>query len=224
MRQYSARPVVTTTLIAINVLVYLIASLSAGGLGSGGRGDLMLRGELWGPAIGIGNEYWRIVTSGFLHAGLLHLAMNMIFIWVLGSQLEPALGRARFTALYFTCLLCGSLGSLLIQPNAQVVGASGAAFGLLGAAIVLARRGRLHVSPAELVPLLIINLAITFAVPGIAVGGHVGGVVGGFVAGFLLEEIEQRSGRAASVLAVSVLGVAVFGLSIVAAGSATAFG
>ena len=206
------------------MFVYLLASLSAGGLSSGGRGELMLRGELWGPAIDVGNEYWRIVTSGFLHAGLLHLAMNMVFIWVLGSQIEPAIGRSRFAALYIVCLLFGSLGSLLIQPNAQVVGASGAAFGLLGAAIVLANRGRLHVRAAELVPLLVINLAITFAVPGIAIGGHVGGVLGGFLAGYLLEEVEQRSGRAASLVVAAALGVGVFGLAILAAGSATAFG
>jgi len=217
MRDMGTRPMVTIGLIAANVIVYLLASLSSGGLGSGGQGDLMRKGELWGPAISLGGEWWRVITSGFLHAGTLHLLMNMIFIWILGSQLEPALGRARFASLYFVCLLCGSLGSLLIQPNVPVVGASGAAFGLLGAAIVLARRGRVGIEVSALMPILVINLVITFLVPGIAIGGHVGGVLGGFGAGLLLEEIEVRSGRNAALFASVALGIAVFGLSLVAA-------
>jgi len=211
------QPVVTMTLIAINVIVFLIAALSGGGLTSGGRGELMMRGQLYGPAIAYGGEYWRLITSGFLHAGVFHLLMNMVFIWILGSQLEPALGRARFLALYFACLLCGSLGSLLIQPDVPVVGASGAAFGLLGAAIVMARRRGIDIWSSGLGPILAINLLFTFLLPGIAIGGHLGGVVGGFAAGFALEEVEETSGRMASLAVCVGIGFLAFGLSILVA-------
>lgn len=218
MREATNTPVVTAGIVAVNVAVYLIASLSAGGLASGGSGALMQRGQLYGPAISIGGEWWRIITSGFLHAGMLHLLMNMVFIWVLGSQLEPALGRARFASLYFVSLLFGSLGSLLIQPDVPVVGASGAAFGLLGAAIVMARRRRIDLMATGLLPILVINLVFTFSVPGIAIGGHLGGVVGGFIAGWALEEVEEKSGRNAALIATAAIGVGVFGLALLAAG------
>ena len=218
MREASTTPVVTAGLIAANVAVYLVASLSSGGLASGGSGTLMQRGQLYGPAINFGGEWWRIITSGFLHAGMLHLLMNMLFIWVLGSQLEPALGKARFASLYFVSLLCGSLGSLLIEPNVPVVGASGAAFGLLGAAIVMARRREVNLMATGLLPILVINLLFTFAIPGIAIGGHLGGVVGGFIAGWTLEEIEEKSGRTAALIATGAMGIAVFGLALLAAG------
>jgi len=211
------QPVVTVTLIAINVIVFLIAALSGGGLISGGRGELMGRGQLNAYDIGVQGEYWRLVTSGFLHAGIPHLLMNMLFIWILGSQLEPALGKARFLALYIACLLCGSLGSLLIQPDANVVGASGAAFGLLGAAIVMARRRGIDIWSSGLGPILILNLVVTFAVPGIAIGGHLGGVVGGFIAGFALEEVEETSGKTASLVVCVGIGLLAFGLSILVA-------
>ena len=210
-------PPAIKAIIMINVAVYLIASLAGGGLVSGGQGELMLRGQLWGPAVANGGEWWRIITGGFLHAGMLHLMMNMVFIWILGSQLEPVLGRARFAALYFVCLLCGSLGSLIVAPNTPVVGASGAAFGLLGAAIVMARRRRVDIWSSGLMPALVINLVMTFLVPGIAIGGHIGGVLGGLGAGWALEEIDERSGRASSLVAAVVMGVAVFGLTLVVA-------
>lgn len=211
------QPVVTIALIAINVIVFVIAALSGGGLVSGGQGELMTRGQLDSSMIASGGEYWRLITSGFLHVNIYHLLMNTVFIWILGSQLEPELGRARFLALYFACLLCGSLGSLLIQPDARAVGASGAAFGLLGAAIVMARRRGIDIWSSGLGPILAINLLVTFFVPGIAIGGHLGGVAGGFAAGFALEEVEETSGRLASLAVCVGIGCLAFGLSILIA-------
>jgi len=215
-------PTVTVALVAINVVVFVVAALAGGGFASGGRGELMDRGQLYGPAVAYGGEWWRIFTSGFLHAGFFHLLMNALFIWILGSQLEPALGRARFLSLYVVSLLAGSLGSLLIQPDAPVVGASGAAFGLLGAAIVMARRRGIDIWSSGLGPILILNLLVTFLVPGIAIGGHLGGVVGGFAAGWVLEEVEERSGRPAALAAAGAMAVTFFGLALVAADRAAA--
>ena len=211
-------PVVTVGLIAVNVAVFVIAALSGGGFSSGGAGPLMDKGQLYGPAVYYANEYWRLVTSGFLHAGFFHLLMNMIFIWILGSMLEPALGRARFLVLYIVCLLCGSLGALVLQPGVPVVGAAGAAFGLLGAAIVMARRRGIDIWGSGLVPILVLNLAVTFLVPGIAIGAHLGGVAGGFLAGFVMEEVAERRGTTEAVIACAAIGVIAVALSLVAAG------
>src|SRR5690606_21848028 len=87
-------------------------------------------------------EWWRIVSGAFLHAGLLHLGMNMLLLWFLAQELEPALGRVRFVALYATSLLGGSFGVLLVSPLSPTVGASGAVFGLMGALIVFQLRAR----------------------------------------------------------------------------------
>jgi membrane associated rhomboid family serine protease len=100
-----------------------------------------------------------------------------------------------------------------------VVGASGAAFGLLGAAIVMARRRGIDIWSSGLGPVLAINLALTFLVPGIAIGGHIGGVVGGFIAGFAMEEVSERSGKAAAIAVCSAIGIVAVAICIAAAGS-----
>lgn len=182
-------PTATIVLIAINVLAYIGEMASGSGATSAG-GSIVNDGGLWGPYIADG-EYWRLLTSGFLHAGFLHLLLNMFFIWVLGGMLEPALGRARFVALYFTALLCGSFGVLLFEPEELTVGASGAAFGLLGAAIVIAYRRGVDLWASGLLPIALFNFAFTFIASNISVGGHVGGFVGGMLAAALFEAVDR---------------------------------
>ena len=137
--------------------------------------------------------WYRLVTSGFLHFGLLHLAFNMYFLYVLGPILERPLGRTRFALLYFASLLGGSLGVILSDSTSITAGASGAVFGLLGAATVgLWRRG---VNPFStgIGTALLINLFITFFVPGISIGGHLGGAaVGALCALTMLAPDHQR--------------------------------
>ena len=123
--------------------------------------------------------WYRLVTSGFMHFGLLHIGLNMYFLYILGPMLERPLGRVRFLMLYVASLLAGSLGVVLLDSGGITAGASGAVFGLMGAAAVgLWRRG---VNPfsTNLGSVLLLNLFITFLIPGISVGGHPGGVVGG---------------------------------------------
>ena len=108
-----------------------------------GRGGFIVDGGLFGPFKVADGEWYRIITAGFLHAGLLHIGFNMFLLFQLGTVLEPALGRLRFGAVYATSLLCGSLGVLIVSPNSLTVGASGAVFGLMGA-LFLAYRDRGH--------------------------------------------------------------------------------
>ena len=132
-----------------------------------------------------GDEWYRLVTSGFLHYGLLHLALNMWFLYVLGNLMEPQLGRVRFTALYLTSLLGGSAGALLIDQG-LTAGASGAIFGLLGAYAVGMWQHGVNPFGTQIGTLLLINLGLTFFIGGISIGGHLGGLAAGSLCGFVV--------------------------------------
>jgi membrane associated rhomboid family serine protease len=117
--------------------------------------------------------------------------MNMLVLWLLGTQLERAVGPVRFICLYFTSLVAGSFGVLLVDPTSPTVGASGAVFGLMGAAFVLQRSRGIDPWRSGLGTLIVLNLVLTLLVPGISKGGHIGGLVGGALAGVLLFQIER---------------------------------
>lgn len=205
------QPIVTQVLIGVNVAVYLI------GLGLHGANDLTRRGGLVGEGtfdgvtvVGVAaGEWYRVFTAGFLHADLLHLGFNMFMLWLLGSMLEPSLGRGAFLATYVTSLVAGSLGVLILDPNVVTVGASGAVFGLMGAAIIGQRAEGVSPWQSGIGGLLLINLALTFVVPGISIGGHVGGLVGGMAAGAILVVLRPRlrSDAVATALCMGLAGV-----------------
>jgi membrane associated rhomboid family serine protease len=192
------RPYVTYSLIAANVAVWgagvVLALLAGSAAGIAGGGSLSGIGGLWGPGVAAG-QWWRLVTAGFLHSGLLHLGFNMAALFIFGPMLEARLGRLRFTALYLASLLAGSLGALLVSPGQLTVGASGAIFGLLGAMIVGQRASGISARSSGLIPLLIINLVFTVAVPGISIGGHLGGLAGGVVCGAILFNRRLQGGN-----------------------------
>ena len=192
LRSLRRDPHVTMTLVAVNVLVAVLAI---------GSTDLTREFALFGPAVAAG-EWWRLVTGGFLHAGLLHLGFNMLVLYQLGSLLEPQLGRVRFSVLYLAALLGGSFGALLLAPDVRTVGASGAVYGLMGATVAIMRRRGVDVMQSGLGGLLLVNLLLTFVIPGISIGGHVGGLVAGGIAGALLEatDVADPGRRAAGVL------------------------
>ncbi len=225
VRSLTTEPTTTYVLIAINVL----AAIGSGALfGGGGRTaafyDLALVGEgiLGTDVVGVAQgEYWRLVTGGFLHGGLIHLLFNMYILLFLGRELEPALGRARFLALYFTSLLAGSAGALLLEPQALTVGASGAVFGLMGAAFMLMRARGMDPMQAGIGPMILLNLAITFIIPNISIGGHLGGLIGGGLAAVAMERLMGRSRSVwVPVAACAVIGVIAAGAGIaVASGS-----
>lgn len=167
---------VTKALVALSVLVYL-AELAQGGDVNGTGSSIYQDGALYGPLVAHG-DWWRLLTSAFLHYGPVHLLMNMLALWWFGPALESYLGRFRFLLLYVVSGLAGSAGALLLTPLSPTVGASGAIFGILGAALVLERQGT-YVFGGSVLGLIVINLAFTFFVPGISKGGHIGGMVGG---------------------------------------------
>jgi membrane associated rhomboid family serine protease len=168
----------TYVLIAINVVAYLIEISAGGGGFSVGFNSVSIDFGLFGPSVAEG-EWYRLVTSGFLHANLIHIGFNMLLLFMLGRLLEPSLGTPRFVVLYFASLLAGSFGALIMDPNALTVGASGAVFGLFGAGFLLARERGMNSLASELGFLIVINLVFSFTVRGISAGGHLGGLIGG---------------------------------------------
>jgi membrane associated rhomboid family serine protease len=213
----TSEPRLAYVLIAINVIAFL-AQMSSGGGIDGRSGSVYENGALYGPLVADG-EWWRIVTAGFLHAGLLHLAFNMYFLYFLGTLLEPAIGKVRFAVIYAVSLAGGSFGALLISPDAVTVGASGAVFGLMGAAILAMRARGLDPMQSGLGMTLLLNLGITFLIPNISIGGHLGGLAAGFVTGYLLFEVAERD-RALRVPVIAAC--VVLGVALVVAGIAVA--
>src|SRR4029450_12673292 len=121
MRSVSEEPSLTYILIRINVLAGVGSVVGGGGAT---RSSLTQDGGLSAHFIADG-EYYRLLTAGFLHAGLFHLLTNMLSLWILGTMIEPAIGSWRFGLIYFVSLLCGSLGALVLSPDSLTVGASG---------------------------------------------------------------------------------------------------
>ncbi len=208
-----AAPAATQVIIAINVAVYLAELATGSGFGTVG-GSVYQHGALFGPLVAAG-DWWRIVTSGFLHASFWHIGLNMVFIWFIGRSLEPAVGTARFVVAYGASLLCGSFGVLLIEPHSVAVGASGAAFGLLGALIVEARSRGIDLWATGLIQIALLNFAFTFIGSNIAVGAHLGGFVGGILVGVIYDQCDRRRlPREASLAAGVLLGLVAFAASL----------
>ena len=201
-----SRPVITQILLALNGLAFLysiVLSGSAGGITRINHG-LLVDGGLFARArlissfevelIGVDTgEYYRLVTSAFLHDGIFHLAFNMYVLWVLGQILEAGFGRARFLSLFVVSMLGGAFGVLLLSPDSPTVGASGAVFGMMGATVLVQRAvgGSLWRTP--LAPLLMLNIVFTLLVPRVSIGGHFGGLIAGAVMGALILALERRN-------------------------------
>lgn len=231
------QPLVTQVLIGLNVAVFLATvftstdptrALQAFGGSNGAITN-------WGLLIGApfragtqvyggvsGGEWWRLLTGGFMHAGLLHIGMNMFVLWVIGSQLERALGRARFLGVYFVSLFAGSLGVMVLSPTDATVGASGAIFGLMGVAFILVLRSGQDVWSSGITRIIGINLAFTFLFggAGISVGGHLGGLIGGALAMQAMHMVERKKPDVRLAMAVAVgLSIAMVAGAVLAAGS-----
>ena len=125
---------VTKALIAVNVFVFLV-NLAQGSSINQVAGSWFIKGALYIPGGLDQGEWYRLITSAFLHGSLVHLGLNMVVLWFVGAPVETAIGRGRFLALYLVSGIAGSAGALLLDPNAITVGASGAIFGVLGAAL-----------------------------------------------------------------------------------------
>jgi membrane associated rhomboid family serine protease len=171
----------TYVLIAINVVVFLVEIANgSGGLMKNQSSHFIEDFGLYGPFVAEG-EWYRLLTSGFLHANLIHIGFNMLLLFFLGRLLEPALGTPRFLALYFASLLAGSLGALILEPNSLGIGASGAIFGLAGATFVIARGRGMEALAGQIGFLIVFNLIFSFTARNISIGAHVGGLIGGVI-------------------------------------------
>jgi membrane associated rhomboid family serine protease len=220
VRSGPTTPVVTRALIAINVIVFLAETAAGAPLGGGGGGTIWFHGVLFGPFISQSHEYWRLVTAGFLHDGLLHIAVNMLSLYWVGMVLEPAVGRFNFAAIYFASLLAGSFGALLFEPGAPTVGASGAIFGIFGALIVVAYHRGIPIWQSGLGFVLVLNLLFSVTFSGISIGGHLGGLAAGLICGEMVVQWSERRRMPALTLAgCAVVGVASVVLAIAVAGS-----
>jgi membrane associated rhomboid family serine protease len=206
---------VTKGLIGISVLVFLLQISQAGDI-NGRGGEIWIRGSLIGAFVADG-EWWRLVTSAFIHASPIHLLFNMLMLWWFGSALEGLLGRVRFLGVVLVSILGGAAGALLAtQANELTVGASGAVFGILGAGVVLERR-QIMVFGGGALAVVVLNLMLTFLIPGISIGGHLGGLAGGAAATLALSRFGRGHaayGRlgvegAAGLVAVAALSIAV---------------
>jgi membrane associated rhomboid family serine protease len=200
----------TFVLIALNVAVYFAEIASGqGGFEISGT-SLVPEFALFGPSVAEG-EWYRLLTSGFLHAGLWHIAGNMILLFFLGRILEPGIGTPRFVAVYFVSLLAGSFGALLLTPASLTLGASGAVFGVLAATFVIARGRGVDALASSVGVLILLNLAFSFGVRGISLGGHLGGLAGGLLCALLILAGERgllgRRHFPAEIAAMAALGI-----------------
>lgn len=205
----------TRILVGLNVLAFVATLFSgAGALSGSGNSEIYDRFALIPAAVANG-EWYRLVTSMFLHFGIPHIVFNMWALLVIGSPLERLLGRLRFLVLYFLAGLGGALLSFAFGPPLeQAAGASGAIFGLFGAFYVVNRRRGLETGP--IVGLIAINLVFSFTFSGIDWRGHVGGLVAGAAVALALSAPPpgparnrlQAAGCAAVALVLAVSGVA----------------
>jgi membrane associated rhomboid family serine protease len=204
----------TKILIGINVLVFLW-QVGSGGTLSDPDGYPFVHGALNGYLVADG-EWWRLFTSMFLHASVIHLGLNMVFLWWIGAPVEQAIGRARYALVYLVSGLAGATGALLLTNPGQVtVGASGALFGILGAAFIFERQ-RNYVLGGGALTIIVLNLAFTFAIPGISIGGHLGGLAGGALSALALSRLGRAHAAYGRPGVAGIAGVVAVGIASVA--------
>lgn len=208
---------VTMTLIGINVAVFVAVLIFTqdGGALSGSVTDAHINFAVSKQALVVTGEWYRLLTSGFMHFGILHIGLNMYFLYILGPMLEQPLGRVRFALLYFASLFGGSLGVILLDSGGLTAGASGAVFGLMAAAAVGMWRRGINPFRTSIGSTLLLNLFITFVIPGISVGGHLGGAAAGAIcATVMLAPGHQPMPKWATYAAPVAVGVASVVLSV----------
>lgn len=175
------KPYITYGLIIINVIFFLLMYIF--GNGSTNIMTLLNFGASYPPLVR-GGEYWRLISSSFLHIGIVHLVLNMYALYIIGSQLEGFLGRTKYLVVYLGSAILGNLLSILFLGNSISAGASGAIFGLFGSLLYFGYHYRIYlgnVLHSQLIPILIINFILGFVLSGIDIYSHIGGFVGGLL-------------------------------------------
>ena len=215
---------VTQVLIGLNVAVFLLQFvLWDATISDDGRTAFEI--ALFAPSIAQGGEWWRVVSSGFGHFGIIHLGMNMYSLYILGPLIERRLGSVRFALAYFAALIGGSVGALLLDPLSFTMGASGAIFGLLGLLVMMFRSQGISIAQSGLGPVLLLNLFISLS-GFVSLGGHGGGFIAGLVLGVMYFGANAHSGplfgrdHVKPDIATAALAVALFVAAIIVAGLA----
>ena len=167
----------------ITVVIYL-AQMST-------NGEVTKLGVLYGPAVQHG-QWWRMISAGFLHGNVLHIAFNMYLLFVLGPQLERLFGSQRLLLIYFGAMLGSSMSVMLFDWEHFTLGASGAALGLAGAMGVALHERGVPPQKSPVFGLVVLNLALPLLVPNISFWGHFGGIAAGALMGYLLIWIPIR--------------------------------
>lgn len=168
-------PMVTYILIALNLIFFFVPYIFGESQG------VLLELCVHGPSIRYG-QYYRLLTGAFVHSGLMHLAFNCYTLYVIGSQIESFLGKAKYTVIYFVSAIFGSLLSMTFNGNTASVGASGAIFGLMGALLYFGYHYRVYlgnVMKSQIIPLILVNLLLGFVMQGVDNAAHIGGLIGG---------------------------------------------
>ncbi|HEX4058542.1 MAG TPA: rhomboid family intramembrane serine protease [Galbitalea sp.] len=201
------RPIVSFAIIGLCLVIYAIQYFT------GDERSPVTNDLIYAPFL-TSTQPWRMMTSIFIHASILHVALNMYSLWVVGPTLEAVLGRIRYLVLFLVAGFGGSVAVLLIAPAGEgVLGASGAIFGLFGAYFIIARR--MGGNATYVLVIIVLNLVIGF-VPGLGIAwqAHVGGLVAGGAVAFIYLETRQRSRRWVQVLLVALVTVILIGLTV----------
>ncbi|MBE6156903.1 MAG: rhomboid family intramembrane serine protease [Firmicutes bacterium] len=174
------RIIVTKILIAICIAMYFVSLFLTDNFAS----SLIILGAN-NRGLVLSGEFYRLITSAFLHGSIAHLLVNMYSLWVIGSQVETYLGKVQYLVIYLLSALMGSLFSIVFLETSLSVGASGAIFGLMGSLLYFGYHYRLYLSNAltgQIIPIIILNLILGFTMSGIDNAAHIGGLIGGYLA------------------------------------------
>ncbi len=180
------KPVVTTILIALNIIMFLLSVFDYS----------FVINTFANYYLNVKNgEIYRLITAAFVHANVLHIFFNMYALYALGPQIEKFYGRKRYLLIYLGSALLGSLLSVVLTNNVSV-GASGAIFGLFGAMLYFGYKYRATLDGflrSGIIPVIVINLLLGFMIPGIDVYGHIGGLLGGLVLSYAFGVVNKEN-------------------------------
>jgi membrane associated rhomboid family serine protease len=188
--RFFRRQPVTAWLITANLAVYAATAAQSRSMLSNHTSALFEATALYPPLVAARDEWWRLMTSAFQHFGPMHLLLNMYMLWILGLGIERSIGHARFFALYLVSAFGGSVAVMFYGQNSLTAGASGAIFGLMGAYAIVAMSMRLDVKGIGI--LLVLNIGVSFLVPGISLAAHLGGLVVGALGALVLVVLPRR--------------------------------
>lgn len=169
-------PIITKILMLINIIVYVLSII----YGS----DFIISRFGNNTSLIQSGEYYRLITSAFVHVNIIHLLCNMYALYIIGMQIENFFGKFKYSVVYLISALTGSLLSIMFNTNSYSIGASGAVFGLLGALLYFGYHYRVYldtVIKSQIIPIILLNLGIGFMIPGIDNACHIGGLIGGIL-------------------------------------------